>query len=46
VLQNRKLLREEMIAQGFVALETEWWHYSLPNGAKFGLLNIPFKKIR
>ncbi len=45
VLQNRKLLREEMIAQGFVPLETEWWHYSLPNGARFPLLNIPFKKV-
>lgn len=46
ILQNRKLLREAMIAEGFVALETEWWHYSLPNGARFGLLNLPFKKIK
>lgn len=46
VLHNRKLLREEMIAQGFIPLETEWWHYSLPNGARFPLLNIPFKKVK
>lgn len=45
VLQNRKLLRTEMAAEGFVALETEWWHYSLPNAKKFSLLNIPFKKL-
>ncbi|MFM8591406.1 MAG: D-alanyl-D-alanine dipeptidase [Sphingomonadales bacterium] len=45
VLQNRKLLRTEMAAEGFVALETEWWHYSLPNAKNFSLLNIPFKKL-
>lgn len=45
VMQNRKLLKDEMMRQGFVPLETEWWHYSLPNGARFSLLNIPFKKL-
>ncbi|NDF98501.1 MAG: peptidase M15 [Chitinophagia bacterium] len=46
VLQNRKLLRDEMSAQGFLALDTEWWHYALPNGVRYPLLNIPFKKIK
>lgn len=45
VLQNRKLLRDEMVAQGFVPLDTEWWHYALPNAGRYPLLNIPFKKI-
>jgi D-alanyl-D-alanine dipeptidase len=45
VLQNRKLLRDEMVAQGFVPLDTEWWHYALPNSGRYPLLNIPFKKI-
>jgi D-alanyl-D-alanine dipeptidase len=34
-----------MMAQGFMPLETEWWHYALPDGARFPLLNIPFKKL-
>lgn len=45
VLQNRRLLREEMSRQGFQPLETEWWHYALSDGVRFSLLNIPFKKI-
>lgn len=28
---NRKLLREAMLAHGFVPLESEWWHYTLKN---------------
>lgn len=45
ILQNRKLLSEEMKAQGFLPLETEWWHYFLPNATRYPLLNIPFKKL-
>lgn len=40
VIENRKLLRNVMEKYGFVALETEWWHYSLPNSARrFELLD-------
>jgi D-alanyl-D-alanine dipeptidase len=46
VLKNRDLLRKEMIQAGFVPLETEWWHYALPNGAGYPLLNISFKKLK
>ncbi len=28
-LENRRLLRREMEAAGFVAYENEWWHYRL-----------------
>jgi D-alanyl-D-alanine dipeptidase len=35
-----------MIQAGFVPLETEWWHYALPNGAGYPLLNISFKKLK
>lgn len=45
VLYNRKLLRELMERHGFVALETEWWHYSLANAKEFSLLDISFKKL-
>lgn len=43
VLQNRRLLREVMEKHGFVALETEWWHYSWPDAErKFEVMDIPF----
>jgi zinc D-Ala-D-Ala dipeptidase len=33
-----------MEKHGFVALETEWWHYSLPNAKdRFMLMNIDFE---
>lgn len=43
VLQNRLLLKNIMEQHGFKALDTEWWHYSLPNAKEYELLNIPFK---
>jgi D-alanyl-D-alanine dipeptidase len=46
VLQNRKLLKTVMEQYGFIALSTEWWHYSLPNPKRYELLNINFNKMR
>ncbi|MEI7734313.1 MAG: D-alanyl-D-alanine dipeptidase [Ferruginibacter sp.] len=43
VLQNRLLLKNIMEQHGFKALDTEWWHYSLPNAKEFELMNIAFK---
>ena len=43
ILMNRLLLRSTMEKHGFKALDTEWWHYSLPNAIEFELLNIPFR---
>ncbi len=43
VLQNRLLLKKIMEQHGFKALDTEWWHYSLPNAKDFELLDIDFK---
>lgn len=45
VLANRQLLRKLMEEAGFKALETEWWHYSLPNAKEFELLDIDFKRF-
>jgi D-alanyl-D-alanine dipeptidase len=45
ILQNRKLLRSLMEKHGFKALETEWWHYSLPEWSKFELLDISFVQL-
>ncbi len=46
VLQNRKLLKTVMEQYGFIALSTEWWHYSLPNPKRYELLNISFDDMR
>lgn len=46
ILQNRDLLKTLMEKNGFKALDTEWWHYSLPNANNFELLDISFKKLK
>lgn len=47
VLANRALLKSVMEQAGFVALETEWWHYSLPGAAeKFALMDLDFKQLK
>jgi len=43
ILRNRKMLRTIMEKHGFVALETEWWHYFLPQEKRFELMDLPFK---
>jgi zinc D-Ala-D-Ala dipeptidase len=45
VLQNRLMLKTIMEKYGFKALDTEWWHYYLPNTSYFELLDISFKKL-
>jgi D-alanyl-D-alanine dipeptidase len=45
VLQNRLLLKTIMEQHGFKALDTEWWHYYLPNAKDFELLDISFKDL-
>ena len=35
-----------MEKHGFKALDTEWWHYYLPNTADFELLDIRFNDLK
>jgi len=46
ILNNRALLKQAMEQYGFLALDTEWWHYSLPQPKKYGLLDLSFKDMR
>ncbi len=46
VLQNRVLLKNIMESNGFKALDTEWWHYSLSNAKDFELLDMPFADLK
>ena len=45
ILQNRNRLRTVMEKYGFVALQTEWWHYYLKEGNKFDILDLSFKQL-
>lgn len=47
ILNNRALLKRVMERFGFVALPTEWWHYSLPDASrKFELMDLDFKQMK
>jgi D-alanyl-D-alanine dipeptidase len=45
ILQNRALLRSVMEKHGFKALETEWWHFYLPDTKKYELLDLTFEQL-
>ncbi len=46
VLGNRAMFRSIMEKHGFKALETEWWHFYLPNSEKYEVLNLDFRKLK
>jgi D-alanyl-D-alanine dipeptidase len=47
VLNNRSILKNTMTKYGFIPLETEWWHFYLPNAAqRFELLDLDFKTMQ
>ena len=45
VLENRLLLKTLMEKHGFKVLDTEWWHYYLPNSNEFELLDLNVKQL-
>ena len=46
VLANRRLLQSLMEANGFKVLDTEWWHFYLPDAKKYELLDLSFKQLK
>jgi D-alanyl-D-alanine dipeptidase len=46
ILKNRILLKTTMEKYGFVSLDTEWWHFSLPDAKNYELMNIPFDELK
>ena len=47
ILKNRAILNSTMVKYGFVPLDTEWWHFYLPNAAqRFELLDLDFKTLQ
>lgn len=43
ILNNRKILREGMLAHGFKTVRTEWWHYSFRKNYGFHVLNEKYE---
>jgi D-alanyl-D-alanine dipeptidase len=46
ILHNRNILKNLMEKNGFKPLETEWWHYFLPNANEYEILDVNFKDLR
>jgi D-alanyl-D-alanine dipeptidase len=44
-IRNRLLLKNTMEKFGFIALETEWWHYSWPGASAYDILDLSFKAL-
>ncbi len=46
VLANRQLLQLIMEQNGFKVLDTEWWHFYLPDAKKYELLDLSFRQLQ
>lgn len=46
IIKNRSILKTVMEKHGFIGLDTEWWHFYLPNSSSFSVLNLSFKQLR
>jgi D-alanyl-D-alanine dipeptidase len=44
-IANRELLKRTMEKYGFVALPTEWWHFSLRHAENFEVLDLSFEEL-
>ena len=43
IIENRTILRSTMEKNGFKVLDTEWWHFYIPESSKYEILDISFK---
>ncbi len=46
ILQNRLLLINTIAKYGLVVLDTEWWHFYLPDANRYELLNVSFDDLK
>jgi D-alanyl-D-alanine dipeptidase len=46
VTRNREMLRAAMELHGFVALKTEWWHYTWSQAQRFDPLDLSFQELQ
>lgn len=45
ILSNRAVLINTMQQFGFKVLDTEWWHFYLPNSSKYHLMDFDFETM-
>lgn len=43
--RNRNILRTAMERHGFIALETEWWHYTWSQARQYDPLDLTFRQL-
>lgn len=44
-IENRRILKEAMAAQGFYAFDREWWHYSHGDWRRFDILDVAIDAV-
>ncbi len=44
-LENRAILQEAMLKQGFMTIPTEWWHFDFHTWQDFPLADVPLEKL-
>lgn len=44
-IENRRTLKEAMLAHGFYPLAREWWHYGYGDWHRFDVLDIPIEAL-
>lgn len=46
IITNREILIRTMQLYGFKVLDTEWWHFYIPNSSKYHLMDFNFEEMR
>jgi D-alanyl-D-alanine dipeptidase len=44
-ISNRQRLSDAMVAEGFVPLPTEWWHFDSPDSLDYPVVDVPLESI-
>jgi D-alanyl-D-alanine dipeptidase len=44
-MRNRQLLEQVMVAQGFVPLPTEWWHFDDAAAQRYPMADVSFEQL-
>lgn len=44
-IANRQQLQDAMVAEGFVPMPTEWWHFDAPDAKTYGLADVGFDQL-
>jgi zinc D-Ala-D-Ala dipeptidase len=44
--RNREILQQVMKKQGFLSIDSEWWHFDDPNWQQYRLMDTPLEQIK